>query len=96
MMKKADIRKLVLDAIGELNRQLPPDRPLLASLDTILMGEGGILDSLGLVNLLVMIEEGVERRFDAVISLIDASVDEQNDSAFKSVDSLCAWLESQI
>jgi hypothetical protein len=64
MMKKADIRKLVLDAIRELNRQLPPDRPLLASSDTILMGEGGILDSFDLVNLWVMIEEGIVGRFE--------------------------------
>ncbi len=47
-------------AIDEVNEQLPEDQNLEKSLETVLLGSSGKLESVNLVNLLVAIEENIE------------------------------------
>jgi hypothetical protein len=64
-MHSADVTLQILAAIEELNRQLPPKQRIPVGVDTSLFGEGGRLDSLGLINLLLLVSRpaGRSRRF---------------------------------
>lgn len=72
-MKNVDteIAAVVAEAIERLNETLT-DRPAVDShTGTVLIGDGGALDSIGLVLLIAAIEEEVERRWQLRVSLID-------------------------
>lgn len=62
------ITQIICDAIGEVNESLEPEQK---TLDTVLLGESQILDSLGLVNLVVTVEQKIERTLKKKISLFD-------------------------
>ncbi|HAH07197.1 MAG TPA: hypothetical protein DCM05_11865 [Elusimicrobia bacterium] len=62
----------VYAAIDETNPMLRGTMRLDKSPDTVLLGEGSRLDSLGLVNLIVAVETRVEQDFHETIGLADA------------------------
>lgn len=58
-------------AVDELNMTLPPEHRVARELDAPLMeGEEG-LDSLGVVNLIVAVEEHIEMAFGVSVNLAD-------------------------
>ena len=65
------IQAAVLEAVDQLNEQLPVDQQLERSPSTALSGPDGVLDSLGIVNLIVLVEETIERRFGASVNLLE-------------------------
>ncbi len=65
------ITQAVYDAIDEVNEMREPDEAIEKSPDTVLIGESGKLDSLGLVNLAVAVEKNIERGFKETISVMD-------------------------
>ena len=62
----ADVSRAVLEAIAEFNQVEGTNVPVSA--DTVLLGEGGALDSLGLVRLVMAVEQKLE---DAVGALTE-------------------------
>jgi hypothetical protein len=65
------IADLLTQVITGMNDMLPADEQLPAGPDVVLMGEGGVLDSLGIANFLVALEEAMEERFGRALSLSD-------------------------
>jgi hypothetical protein len=65
------IRETVFSALDELNEQLPPPRRLAKADTTALTGPSGTLDSLGVVNLVAVLEQKIEERFATSVDLID-------------------------
>jgi acyl carrier protein len=57
MIKKGDIIKVVSGAVDEINELRPRDQLIEKDLSSSLVGSEGSLDSLGVVNLLVALEE---------------------------------------
>ena len=93
-MKTHDrIRQLIFSAFDELNEQLPAARKLPKSETTSLVGTGGVLDSLGLVNLIVALEQKIENEFQTSISLIDDDLVSE-EGHFANVLSLTEYLAS--
>ncbi|MEG3638282.1 hypothetical protein [Magnetococcus sp. PR-3] len=92
-MNQQTIETILADAITELNRQLPPENHLQGDqAATILVGEGGVLDSLSLINLFVAVEEQLEEQLDLSLSLLDAIADEANADHFHTLGNLTNWL----
>lgn len=60
--------------------------------ETRLIGRNGILDSLGLVNLIVDVEEEVNSRYDAAISLVDDKAMSQKHSPFATIGRLADYI----
>jgi len=54
------VKNLIITSVKELNEQLHQERHLGQSIKTVLFGKDGKLDSLGLVTLLVIIEQNIE------------------------------------
>lgn len=86
------IEQIVLSAVEELNLQQPDDRQLEFSPDTQLFGRGSKLDSLGLVNLIVMVEEKIMDQLDAVITIADERAMSQKHSPFRTIRSLAEYV----
>jgi len=82
-----------MNSIEEINRQLENEHQLEKSTNTVLFGEGGKLDSLGLINLVVAVEQNIEDEFDVTITLADERAMSQENSPFRTVGSLADYIE---
>ena len=72
MMKNNEkIIQSIMDAIDEINERYPEEKRLSKSVDTVLTGESGKLDSLGLVSFVVAVEERIQNDLGVNISLAD-------------------------
>jgi acyl carrier protein len=89
------IEHVVLGAIRQANLARTPNAQLHASADAVIFGAGSPLDSLGLVALLIDIEEAFAA--DGMdISLSDSRAMSARQSPFRTVDSLVAHIESVL
>ena len=64
--------------------------------DVMLFGDGGVLDSLGLVNLITLIEEHVEDEYDLTITLADEKAMSRKTSPFRTVGSLIEYVSELL
>ncbi|MGE0255528.1 MAG: hypothetical protein AB7N54_09755 [Alphaproteobacteria bacterium] len=82
---------LIYDAIDELNGGLKADRRLDKAPETQLFGDGGRLDSLGLVTLIVGVELRLGEAFGCPITLADERAMSMRNSPFRSVGTLADY-----
>ena len=100
MRKK--ILESVFKSIDEINHQITdPINKLEKSEKTILFGDSlsngmSKLDSLGLVNFIIAVEQNIEDEFNISITLADERAMSQKNSPFKDVFSLVRYLENLI
>ena len=92
-MNKEEIQDTIHLYIDELNQQLPENGKQEKSPSAILIGEGGVLDSLSLVTLLVNIEQALSDKISIKVPLLDTLMslgDGQN--PFKTISALTEWI----
>ena len=82
------ILAVIYDTIREFNGQLPPRQRLACAPETVLVGDGGVLDSLGLINLLVLLEEALSAHVGTRIVLLDELYMSAVNGPFRTVGSL--------
>ncbi|MGH7557115.1 MAG: DapH/DapD/GlmU-related protein [Gemmatimonadota bacterium] len=88
--------RAVFGAIDEINLQLPPGGRLAKAMDASLFGNGGPLDSLRLVNLLVATEERMAEEFERRVDLTDeAIVAEGGRNPLQTVRSFVEYVEGR-
>ena len=94
------VSRPVLDAVNsavdDLNEILGPDERLDKSPDVALIGTDARLDSLGLVNLIVLVEEKIQQGFGVGITLVDERAMSQSKSPFRTLGSLAEFVEEQL
>lgn len=97
------VLKCLYAAIDEANQDRLDLPPLEKSPDTRISGTGADgtdidegLDSLGLINFLVAVEEEVEREFDIAITLSDDEILSREPSPLGSVGSLEEYIEELL
>jgi acyl carrier protein len=83
-------------AIDQVNRQNPGKKPVGKSLGTSLFGSTSDLDSLGLINLVVAVEENIEKSQGAQITLVDDRALSAPVSPFATVESLANYIEQLL
>ena len=66
------------------------------NLKTALLGAEGILDSMGLVSLIVAVEQDVEDEFGKEITIADAKAMSQKNSPFRTIGSLVDYIENLL
>lgn len=86
------VAAVLFDSVSELNEQLPQAARLRPSLETVLTGTGGSLDSLGLINFIVLAEEKLEDAFGRRISLIDGDVAGERAEVFSTLRTLTDYV----
>ena len=92
---KEIIHKLVFQAIDDYN-DINKENPIKKEYDTNLIGEDTVLDSVGLVGLLIDIEGLIQDEFGLDFVIMSEKAMSQKNSPFKSVKSLCKYLEQEI
>ena len=90
-MKK--IIEVIYKSINEMNSQLDDKIKLVESTETVLMGSDGKLDSLALVNLIVVIEQNIEDKFDVSITIADERAMSQKRSPFRTIGTLADYID---
>ena len=92
MVAQRDLNQFFFEVIDEFNDQTEQDKQLKKHKEEVLFGDGGVLDSLGLVSLITLIEEQVEDEFELSINLADEKAMSRKNSPFRTVGSLMAYV----
>lgn len=87
-----DAIALVMTAVENFNQARPEAERVAIAPDTPLIGRDGVLDSLGLVNLLVEVETTVVERTGCAITLADDRAFSQARSPFRTPHTLADYL----
>ena len=86
MEQKQKITNLVFSVIDEINKELSKDEHIIKSLDSVIYGSNGQLDSLGLVNFVVAVEQKIEDVFEKSINLADDKAMSEKNSPFQTIE----------
>ncbi len=87
---------VIRDAVEEINSTLPEDQQLEFSEETALFGPSGALDSMGLVNFVVAVEQGLEEEFGVSVVLADEKAMSRRTSPFRTVGSLKDYIHTLL
>jgi D-alanine--poly(phosphoribitol) ligase subunit 2 len=93
-MNRDEIATTVRSAIDELNPQIPENRRVNPVMEGPLFGDKAPLDSLGLVELIVLIEERLFDKTGTTVTLTDERAFSQKNSPFRTVNSLVTYIET--
>jgi acyl carrier protein len=67
--------------------------PKYPTSDLKIFGSEGVLDSMGLVNLVVLLEERIQDEYDVDITIADDRAMSQNKSPFRTIGYLAEYIE---
>ena len=87
-----NILAAIYRAVDWINGELPPDRQLIKTPETRLLGSQSVLDSMHLVSLIVTIEREVEDAFGVALTLADERALSMEASPFRSIQSLADYI----
>jgi acyl carrier protein len=91
-----DILLIIYEAIDDLNLDLNDEEKIEKSESTEIFGSNSRIDSMGLVNLITVIEEKLEEKTGKFISIADEKAMSLSSSPFKNVLSLKNYIEDLI
>jgi len=91
-ISREEIVILVLDALQNYCKEIGIEIDLSAKEDLKLFGGESLLDSLGLVSLIVSIEESIEDRFNISLILADEKAMSRRTSPFAKVSYLVDYI----
>lgn len=94
--KEERILQAVFKAIDTVNQARPPAQRLRKAADAALLGSDSPLDSLGLVNLVVAVEEEIAEEFGVTVNLADERMRSMANSPLRTVQSLVGYLSSVV
>lgn len=90
-MEKNQIADLVIDAVKEIL----DDETVAVNKETVLLGNDAVVDSMGLVNLIVDIE-GALADNDIEVTLTSEKAMSQRNSPFRTVESLTDYIKELV
>jgi acyl carrier protein len=88
--------QIIFAVIDETNPRLPPERRLDKSLETVLFGKQGKLDSIGLVHFIVEVEERLREDLGVSITVADERAMSAESSPFRSISSLARYITQLV
>lgn len=92
---RQEIIKLIVETASELGEdEIGIEGDL--NEDSVLFGKDGALDSMGLVTLIIAVEQAIEDRFEVSAGLADEKAMSQARSPYRSVATLADYAVSQI
>ncbi len=94
-MTQQQVLDVVISAIGSLNMARTPDKRLETTVTAVIFGEGSPLDSLGLVALLIDVEDALSEH-GVELNLSDAHAMSLTRSPFRSVGTLAAYISDRL
>lgn len=96
-MEKSDqVLACIFEAMDEVVGLHPQYGPLEKAPDTPLFGSASRLDSLGLVNLIVAVEERLHKTLGVSLTLADERAMSRRQSPFRTVSSLAEYIDERM
>lgn len=95
-MTQTELVELIVDTARSVAAEQGLETNVELTRDTRLFGQGGLLDSLALVSLVVAVEQGVEEKFGARVELADDKALSQKNSPYRTVGTLADYAFGQI
>jgi acyl carrier protein len=95
LVETAELQEVVLESVAQLNRSRTPSEQLEVSPTAPIFGDASPLDSLGLVALLIEIEERLADR-GMTITLANERALSRARSPFRDVPTLLTYLEELV
>ena len=92
-LSKENILHTIFGAVDEVNKMLAEEGRLKKSPNTLLSGDRGSLDSLGLINFIVEVEGRIQKDFGLELNLVEAS--KAPEEPLKSIDRLTEFIATQ-
>lgn len=93
---KDDLAALIVEIAQELNEEEEIELSGELNTETPLFGEGGLLDSMGLVSLVIAVEQAIEERFESRVSLADEKALSQSNSPYRSIGTLAEYAANEL
>ena len=97
-MQKSEITDLILscltDVLADADAPPPPPAPLGPA--TPLVGGAAVVDSLGLVRLILEVEQRLAESHDVIVTLADERAMSQQRSPFRTVSALADYVEMLV
>lgn len=88
--------EILYPVIEEINETLDEGEQLAKSPDTVLFGDGALLDSVGLVNFIVTAERVAQEVTGKAITLASEKAFSRRQSPFRTVGSLAEYIEELL
>ena len=92
MVLMNEVTELVFRGIDEVNSLLPKDGRIDKDMSVIISGPGAALDSLALVNLVVAVEQEIEKSLGKTIILADERAMKLENNPFRTIKSLVDYI----
>ena len=96
MNESQSILPSIYRAIDWINEELPADRKVIKSPETLLLGPSSVLDSMQFVTLVVTTEREIQETFGVALTLADERALSMKASPFRSVQSLADYIAGLI
>lgn len=91
-MDRTTVLAEIYTALRRANELREPDAQIACAEDTVLFGAAGALDSLGLVSLLMDVEEAISTRSGTPLVLADEHAMSQRRNPFRTVGALANYV----
>lgn len=88
----AQITESLLRAVDEVNQGLPPNKRVPREQNAVLFGMHAEVDSLVLINLVIVAERNIESDFGRTITLADERALLEEKSPFRSISSMADYV----
>lgn len=95
MLSKESIERVIQAALAEVTEEQDRTIPY-RGLDTQLWGPGGTLDSLGLVSLILAVEQRLAEDHDVVVTIASEQAMSRSESPFRTVGRLTDYIAELV
>jgi len=91
-----ELTQLIIAATRELSAEQGIEIKQALGPDTRLFGEGGLLDSMALVSLVIAVEQAVEEKYDTPVALADEKALSQRSSPYRTIGTLASYAAQEL
>lgn len=93
---KNAIIEIIFTSIKEVNENQPSDNRLKLKKDEFLVSDKSKIDSLGLITLLVNIEDKINKTYNVDLNLLEENFISDEKTPFQTIDNLAEWLHNNV
>ncbi len=91
-----ELVQLISVSTRELAIEQGIDVPQTLDANTRLFGEGGLLDSMALVSLVIAVEQAMEDKYSVAVALADEKALSQRSSPYRTIGTLAAYAAQEL
>jgi len=91
-----ELKQIIVTATRELAAEQGIEIAPTLDAETRLFGEGGLLDSMALVSLVIAVEQAVEEKYGTPVALADEKALSQRSSPYRTIGTLAAYAAQEL